>query len=64
MPKDDRNNGKSERGYQPTNVGYTPEPQHGSVPNAQGGRLPKAPRSGTGERAEPSSPSGSAKTNP
>ena len=61
MPNDDRINGKSKRGYRPTNVGYSAEPQDRNATNAQSGRLPKAPKSGSGERAEPSAPTGSAK---
>jgi hypothetical protein len=64
MPKDERNNGKFERGYRPLNVGYTPVDQRGYAPNAKDGGLPKAPRRGTGESTKPASPAGSGKTKP
>ena len=61
MPKDDRNNGKFEKGYRPLNEGYTPKEQRGYAPNALGGVLPKAPKGGTGATTKPASTTGSAK---
>ena len=61
MPRDDRRNGKFEKGYQPLNEGYTPKEQRGYAPNTLGGSLPKAPKGGTGESSKPASTAGSAK---
>ena len=54
-------NGKSEKGYQPLNEGYTPNEQRGYVPTAQTGHLPKAPVGGTGESPPPTADTGSVK---
>jgi hypothetical protein len=64
MPKDDRKNGKSEKGYRPLNEGYTPRDDRGYAPSAKEGGLPKAPKGGTGESTKPTSPTGSGNKKP
>ena len=62
MPKDDRKNGRFEKGYRPLNEGYSPKQERGYSPNATAGELPKAPKGGTGESSTPRTPTGSAKS--